>query len=536
MTYDGTTLKLYVNGKLDSSVALSGVITTSSNPLIIGAHATGPWGMLGRVDELSLYNRALTVGEITAIYEAGSMGKYIDEPPTITGQPVDQVVSIGGQAAFAVQATGTEPLSYQWRLNDTVLSGATDRELVLTNVQAGQAGNYSVMVTNVAGWVLSSNALLTVTSMPAPAGLVGWWAAESNALDSVGGNDGFPYGTVGYAEGKVGMAFALGGGTNHSVRIADAAALNPTNALTLETWVYVPEHSANDSVVVAGKDNPRGARQYMLGMGNENGKWLFRAHVGVVGGGYHYIGGTTEVLTNTWYHAAMTYDGTTLKLYVNGKLDSSVALSGVITTSSNPLIIGAHATGPWGMLGRVDELSLYNRALTVGEITAIYEAGSMGKYIDEPPTITGQPVDQVVSIGGQAAFAVQATGTEPLSYQWRLNDTVLSGATDRELVLTNVQAGQAGNYSVMVTNVAGWVLSTNATLNVIPQPCTSVPLGLVGWWKAEGNTFGALSNHAYAVGYPQYGPGKVGASFLFGGTNAYSVPASPSLARDQFHD
>ena len=253
---------------------------------------------LGSIDELSVYNRALTHAEVDGIYGAGAGGKCsrpVGEAPVITIQPTNQTVSIGGQAAFAVQATGTEPLSYQWRLNDTVLSGATDRELVLTNVQAGQAGNYSVMVTNVAGWVLSSNALLTVvTSMPAPAGLVGWWAAESNALDSVGGNDGFPYGTVEYAEGKVGMAFALGGGTNHSVRIADAAALNPTNALTLETWVYVPEHSANDSVVVAGKDNPRGARQYMLGMGNENGKWLFRAHVGVVGGGYHYIGGTTE--------------------------------------------------------------------------------------------------------------------------------------------------------------------------------------------------------------------------------------------------
>jgi hypothetical protein len=182
------------------------------------------------------------------------------------------------------------------------------------------------------------------------------------------------------------------------------------------------------------------------------------------------------------------------------------------------------------MLGRVDELSLYNRALTVEEITSIYEAGSMGKYIGEPPTIAVQPVDQVVNAGTLAVFAVQATGTEPLSYQWRLNDTALSGATGRELVLTNVQPGQAGSYSVWVSNMFGGVLSSNATLSVVTQQCAGVPLGLIGWWKAEGSTFdSALTNHAFAVGFPQFGPGKVGAGFLFGGTNAYRVPSSRSM-------
>jgi hypothetical protein len=84
-------------------------------------------------------------------------------PPAITTQPANQTVSAGGAATFTVVAGGTTPLSYQWSFYGTNLSGATNTTLTLTNVQASQAGNYAVLVTNVYGSVLSSNAMLTVT-------------------------------------------------------------------------------------------------------------------------------------------------------------------------------------------------------------------------------------------------------------------------------------------------------------------------------------------------------------------------------------
>jgi hypothetical protein len=62
-----------------------------------------------------------------------------------------------------VTANGTEPLSYQWNFNGTNIDGAANTTLTLTNVQASQAGNYAVLVTNAYGSVLSSNAMLTVT-------------------------------------------------------------------------------------------------------------------------------------------------------------------------------------------------------------------------------------------------------------------------------------------------------------------------------------------------------------------------------------
>jgi uncharacterized protein YjbI with pentapeptide repeats len=87
-----------------------------------------------------------------------------------------------------------------------------------------------------------------------------------------------------------------------------------------------------------------------------------------------------------------------------------------------------------------------------------------------PPAITLQPTNQTVVVGGTATFTVTATGTPPLNYQWNLNGTNLSRATNTSLMLTNVQLNQAGNYTVLVTNAYGSILSSNAVLTVMPPP------------------------------------------------------------------
>ena len=72
----------------------------------------------------------------------------------------------GQSASFAVGASGTAPLSYQWNLNGTALSGATDASLALTNVQATDAGSYTAVVTNPGGSITSAVATLTVNILP----------------------------------------------------------------------------------------------------------------------------------------------------------------------------------------------------------------------------------------------------------------------------------------------------------------------------------------------------------------------------------
>ena len=83
-------------------------------------------------------------------------------PPQILVQPVSQFVSAGANVTFSVTATGSQPLHYQWQLNGTDLIGATAATLSLQNVQSGDIGIYSVVVSNFVDSVMSDAVFLFV--------------------------------------------------------------------------------------------------------------------------------------------------------------------------------------------------------------------------------------------------------------------------------------------------------------------------------------------------------------------------------------
>ena len=87
-------------------------------------------------------------------------------------------------------------------------------------------------------------------------------------------------------------------------------------------------------------------------------------------------------------------------------------------------------------------------------------------YVLVPPSITTQPANQFVGVGGTASFSVGVAGTSPLSYQWHFNESALVGKTNPSLSLINVQLTNAGPYSVRVTNLFGSVTSRSATLDI----------------------------------------------------------------------
>jgi hypothetical protein len=93
-----------------------------------------------------------------------------------------------------------------------------------------------------------------------------------------------------------------------------------------------------------------------------------------------------------------------------------------------------------------------------------------------PPAITIQPQDQNVNQTSNVVFSVEATGTPPPGYQWRRNGADISGATASNYMRSNVQPADDGSYSVVVSNIAGTVLSTDAVLTVnVPPAITAQP-------------------------------------------------------------
>jgi hypothetical protein len=87
-----------------------------------------------------------------------------------------------------------------------------------------------------------------------------------------------------------------------------------------------------------------------------------------------------------------------------------------------------------------------------------------------PPAITAQPSNELALIGSSVQLSVTASGTQPLTYQWQFNGTNLDGARGVTLTIDNVQASQAGSYSVAVSNDGGSTNSTAAMLTVVKRP------------------------------------------------------------------
>ena len=90
------------------------------------------------------------------------------------------------------------------------------------------------------------------------------------------------------------------------------------------------------------------------------------------------------------------------------------------------------------------------------------------------PAITSPAQNQTVMVGSNATFSVVASGTAPLSYQWRFAGTNLAGATSSAYLITNVQPAQSGIYTVIVTNLAGAATNTDS-LKVLSAVIMELP-------------------------------------------------------------
>ena len=156
-------------------------------------------------------------------------------------------------------------------------------------------------------------------------------------------------------------------GTNSQVTIADSPSLRLTTGMTLEAWVN-PQTVSNAwrDVVYKGNDN------YYLSATTTTGSRP--AGGAITGGQYLETFGTAPLPLNTWTHLAVTYDGATLRLYVNGVQASSGNRPGSIATSTNPLSMGGDAIYGQYFAGLIDEVRVYNVARTPAQIQADMQA------------------------------------------------------------------------------------------------------------------------------------------------------------------
>ena len=151
-------------------------------------------------------------------------------------------------------------------------------------------------------------------------------------------------------------------GTNASVSVPDSATLDLTTGMTLEAWVR-PAVAGGWRTAIA-KDQPGNLAYGMYT--NTNG--TFPGGEISVGGSQRSLNGTSTLPVGSWSHVAATYDGATLRIFVNGTQSAQLAVAGSIATSSSALHIGGN--GVWGewFNGTIDEVRVYNRALSAAEL------------------------------------------------------------------------------------------------------------------------------------------------------------------------
>ena len=492
LTYDKASgvATIYCNGHIVSQQNLGSFTPLTSYNLYLGHRPTpnDTVNFAGLMDEPAVYNRALSSNEIAAIYSAGSSGKCSPTPmpPSISSQPTNQTLLAGQTASFNVTASGTAPLSYQWRFGTTNIANATNATLTLTNVQLSLAGNYSVLVTNLLGATNSAAATLTVVvpqCNSAPAGLVSWWPAEGNANDIISGNNGIMQAGVSFASGKVGQAFFLNN-TNAYLRVPASASLKNIetgSGLTIEGWIDLTNVAAFHPIAEINDGIGDYGVQFWLGSNPADNGLLYAALVDTNGTYHQLYSPQHAVAANVFQHIAVTYDKTSGvgTLYVNGAVVAQSTWTNFTPQTGYDLWIGHRQgdyLGSWTygsyLGGLLDELSIYNRGLSSNEIAGIYNAGSAGKCPPPPmpPSISSQPVSRTNIVATTASFIITAGGTQPLSYQWSFNATNIANATNATLTLTNVQLSQAGNYSVVITNAYGLTNSAIAALTIVLPP------------------------------------------------------------------
>ncbi|MEY2408077.1 MAG: peptidyl-prolyl cis-trans isomerase, partial [Verrucomicrobiota bacterium] len=541
LTYDKTsgTARIYLDGTVVGQVILGPRALQTSYDLFFGrrvAISGTNYRYTGGMDEICLYDRALTGGEIGAIAAAGPSGKCkLPQPPRIVGQPQNRAVTVGETVSFNVTAAGTGILNYQWYSNAVPIPNASQASLVLTSVQSSQAANYFAIVSNANGSATSRVAVLVVSLAPlclaAPPGLVGWWPLDGDGNELVNGRVATLVGSPAFSPGIVdrGMVFD---GLNDEADVAAQSAIDVGMGagLTIEMWIK--PSSLNSPQPLAEWNNRQGTVgvQFWISLVPPTG-----SGVGSLFAALMDRNGTAPLLSSApgilradiWQHVALTYQrtGGLARLYLNGAVAGQVNIGSRALQTSYELFFGrrvAVSGTNYRYTGGMDEIGLYDHALTASEIQAIVDAGAAGRCkVAQPPRILSPPQSQAAVVGETVSFNVTASGTGPLGYQWRFEEVPISSASQATLVLPGIQSSQAGHYSVVVSNAGGMATSAVAVLVVhLPPPTlrvisvnaaaggqADVPIELIA--QGNENALGfSLNFDAAVLGFVSLTPGR----------------------------
>jgi hypothetical protein len=445
--YDGVNNYLYVDGSLNKQAAASGLpASDTTHDLFLGGDAlytavgVNQVYFAGAIAQAAFFTNALTASQIQNMY-------YLATVPAglrVGLGPANVTVYTGQSFTFTAQASGTQPFYYQWYQGASPIAGATNASYTAV---AGVTASYSCVVTNGFNGYSSTNAgPVTLGSIPGPTSLyqatvlsnnpVAFWRLTESPDNGTGNNGTIAYDYAGghngvYTNVQLGLPgfsavdsadlSALFGPSNNVdatsnsyvseiyndgiTPVSFAQPVGSNGELSVEAWINSTNSAQVNGAGIVTKGYGNGGEQFDLDLyGN-----AFRFFVRDASGAVH---GPTSTFTPTvgqWYHVVGVFDGANgaVHLYVNGAdvadttgVANGVGLLNSVTTNTALpqaayVNIGARASGQaqsyddFQFQGQIDDVALYNYALTPAQVAADFNAGTVGGGVsfNNPPPI-----------------------------------------------------------------------------------------------------------------------------------------------------
>ncbi len=385
-------------------------------------------------------------------------------PPVINVQPTSHTVAPGGTTTFTVVASGSDPLSYRWQksspdgppftnlTNGGHYSATTTATLTISNADTNDVASYRCVVTNAYGTNISSPATLTVAVGCPPAVL-------ANAGFEGGNSGGVATGWTGYQR-----------------------APNPTTIWSIQTASPpVGGGLQYQQIANSSSGGGGGVRQDVTGC--------------IVGATYTVAGwmrgnsGVSSTCTVKVSPSASTSWATAVDLSPPQTYTGSswTPFSGTVVATGNTMTL-------W-LDGQTTGSGNFN-AECFDSITVSCAGAAV------PPSITQQPSDRFVAPGDDTSFTVVATGSDPLSYQWRknslnlTNDGHFTGTDTDTLEVNGADNSDLAAYRCVIANAYGSITSSPAMLTLVGN-CTLVGLD-------NGDFEGATNANGVALGWTGY--------------------------------
>jgi Concanavalin A-like lectin/glucanases superfamily/Lysyl oxidase len=416
-TYDGAIQRLYVNGVEVANAPLSGPITTNSKPLDIGSWSEGSEAFDGTIDEVAVYAGALSAARAAAHWQAGSG----EAPPETTVKDPSGLIATAAsetridlkwadnsdnEGEFLIQRdtspTFAAPVILPVWANSTSFSD--------TELAPGTTYYYRVRARNATDSSNYSNTANATTLVPAPApgsegqsphavapplsgsaalqppdyvaavvddDPIAYWRLDERsgwkALDAEGANPGTYWGNpwlgqAGLLPADASDASVRFDGVEDHVEVPSSPSLSP-DRVSVEAWIEAAALPRRGRVaVIAGKSG-----SYSLGLSGPQLEFT----VWLAGRVFHLRAPVGAIEARRVEHVVGVYDGSALRLFVDGARVAGARRPGEIAVGSRPFEVGSGGSSGRAFRGRIDEVAVYGKALAGARVAAHYRAGTL---------------------------------------------------------------------------------------------------------------------------------------------------------------